>query len=49
VPIGGAAGEKGRDASSALGLDEVDDDGMGKATRAAISAAAPELSIYVLC
>jgi hypothetical protein len=39
VPIGGAAAEEGGDASSALGLDEVDDDGMDEATRAAIACA----------
>jgi hypothetical protein len=37
VPIGGAAAEEGRDASSALGLGEVDGDGMDEATRAAIA------------
>ena len=45
TPKGGSAAEDGRDASSALGLDEVDDDGMGEATRAAISAAAPEVPL----
>ena len=37
MPIGGAAAEEGRDASSARGLDEVDDDDMDEATRAAIA------------
>ena len=45
TPKGGSAAEDGRDAISALGLDEVDDDGMGEATRAAISAAAPEVPL----
>jgi hypothetical protein len=39
VPIGGAAAEEGGDASSALGLDEVNDGGMDEATRAAIACA----------
>jgi hypothetical protein len=39
MPIGGAAAEEGRHASSALGLGEVDDDGMNEAARAAIACA----------
>jgi hypothetical protein len=39
LPIGGAAAEEGRDASSALGLGEVDEDGMDEAARAAIACA----------
>jgi len=39
VPIGGAAAREGRHASSALGLDEVDGDGMNEAAHAAIACA----------
>ena len=36
TPVGGAAAEEGRDATSALDLFEVDGDGMDEATRATI-------------